>query len=144
MRFLILSVLTTILAACSHESAAAPGGAGGKPEDPLTFLSKDAGKPWTTDAHTRATIAAMAAAVSDAAGDVSPARTAALGQRLQELRDQLFAGCTMEGPAHDALHGYLGVLLPAVQAMTGTDAAAAQRARTEVAALLPRFGEFFR
>jgi hypothetical protein len=145
MRSRRLYLLFAFAVACSHEAGAAPrAGATGQPADPLAFLSKNDGQPWSADEHTRTTIAAMAAAVRDATPDPSPARTAELGKQLQELRDRLFAGCTMTGPAHDALHGYLGVLLPAVQAMTGADVAAAQQARAEVAALLPRFAEYFR
>ena len=62
---------------------------------------------------------------------------------MQELLDQLVAGCKMQGPAHDALHVYLSALMPRVGEMRGSDAAAAARARDEVARLLDRFGAYF-
>lgn len=143
-----LPLLTLLaLAACSREPstpAAPPAGRpAAAPTDLLAVVPKDAGKAWAADAHTREQIGAMAAAVQAAAGDASQQATQALGKRLQEIAGKLMAGCTMGGAAHEALHEYLGVLLPRLTAMTGPDAAAAQQARGEVAAVLGRFGEYF-
>lgn len=132
----LLLPLLLIAAGCSRTEAAAVA-------DPLAFLQLDGGKLWVADTHTKQHIAAMSAAVQASAADASPARTTALGKDLQGLGDRLMQGCTMTGPAHDALHGYLGVLLPAVQRMAGADAESARTARAEVTAVLARFGDFF-
>ena len=131
--------LAPILAApgCSRDAGAE------QAADPLAFLQLDGGKRWLADDHTRNSIAAMAAAMQAAAGDESPGRTRALGRQLQDLGDLLLQGCTMTGPAHDALHGYLGVLLPDVGRMASDDAAVAAKARAEVASVLARFGSWF-
>ena len=73
----------------------------------------------------------------------TPAGTAPLGKQLQDLGNTLIAGCTMKGPEHEALHTYLGVLLPSIQAMAGADAGAALAARKETAAILTRFPDYF-
>lgn len=111
--------------------------------DPLASMQLDGGKRWAADAHTRQSIAAMTAAMQSAARDPSPAGTTALGNQLRELGHQLIAGCTMTGPAHDALHVYLGVLLPDFHRMSGSDAEAAKLARSEAAAVLARFDHYF-
>lgn len=133
---LVLLPILLVGAACSRTHAAPS-------SDPLAFLQLDNGKRWVADDHTRQSVAAMRAAVQAAAEDASAARTTALGKELQDLGNKLVQGCTMSGPAHDALHGYLGVLLPASQRMTGADADAARLARADVAAVLARFSNYF-
>ena len=131
-------------ASCSRapeHSPAAPAGAGAA--DPLATLQLDAGKRWSSDDHTRKSVAEMLAAVKAAADDMSPGRTASLGKQLQDLGNKLIAGCTMQGREHEALHAYLGVLLPRIQITTGADAAAALAARGETAAILARFQDYF-
>ena len=78
-----------------------------------------------------------------AANDKSPAQTKALATKLQALGNELIGGCTMTGAAHEALHAYLGVLLPGFHRMAEDDAKRALSARAEVAVVLGRFGEFF-
>jgi len=147
MRFsLLLLALVPVLAgsSCSRPTEPAPAAASpARPVDPLAALQLDAGKRWASDDHTKKSIAAMSAAVQAAASDLAPAATQALGKQLQELANQLIAGCTMTGPEHDALHIYLGALLPALPAMAAADAAAALTARQQVAAILARFPDYF-
>ena len=132
-------VLLFVAVACHREVAASPGGAA----DPLAAVRLDGGKRWQADDHTRDSLAKMQAAVQAAANDKSPAKTKALATQLQGLGHELIGGCTMTGPAHDALHAYLGELLPGFQRMAGDDAGRAIQARDEVAVVLGRFGEFF-
>ena len=136
---LIFLSLVPILASpsCSRNADAA------QAPDPLAFMQLDGGKRWPVDQHTRESIAAMNAAVKAAVGDASPSRTEALGKQIQDLGERLVQGCTMTGAAHDALHGYLGVLLPAVRRMAGDDPGMASTARAEVASVLARFGTWF-
>jgi hypothetical protein len=133
-------VVLALLAAVACQRSTEPRSAAA---DPLAGLTLDAGKRWLADDHTRKGIAALRGAVRAAAADASPQATAALGKRLQDLGDQLIAGCTMAGPAHDALHHYLGILLPGIHRMTENDANAARQARQDVAVVLDRFGGFF-
>ncbi|MBX3464592.1 MAG: hypothetical protein KF830_15595 [Planctomycetes bacterium] len=111
--------------------------------DLLAGVSRNQGRRWTTDEHTRSSIAAMLAAVRASGDDPGGATTAALGQRLRELANGLIAGCRMSGPEHDALHDYLEVLLPRLAAMGGADAALAAAARQDVVAILARFQDYF-
>ena len=135
----IALLLLFVAAACHREAAASPGGAA----DPLAAVGLDGGKRWRADDHTREILAKMQAAVKAAANDVSPARTTALAKQLQGLGDELIAGCKMTGSAHDALHVYLGELLPGFQRMAADDVERAFAARAGVAAVLGRFAEFF-
>lgn len=139
-----LLLLILGVSSCSRASLApSTPGTASQQTDPLARLHKDGGKPWVADEHTRKSIAAMVTAVQAAATDQSAAATTALGKQLQILADRLIQGCTMSGPAHDALHSYLGVLLPGVGAMSGADLVEAKRARAEVPVLLARFGDYF-
>lgn len=131
--FSFLSLLAG--AACGGEPAAA--------SDPLAGVLLDAGKRWPADDHTRRSAQAMLDAVRAVPATADAEATKALGDRLQGLLEQLISGCTMQGPAHDALHIYLAALMPRVEAMHGTDSAAAARAFGEVSRILGRFGEFF-
>ncbi|HEX6810422.1 MAG TPA: hypothetical protein VF384_02260 [Planctomycetota bacterium] len=137
------AVLALVLLATGACQRATEASATAREVDPLAALQLDAGKRWISDDHTRTSLAGMRAAVQAAAGDPSRERTIALGKQLQDLGDRLVAGCTMTGPAHDALHHYLGVLLPDIHRMTGSDFEAARQARREVAAILDRFGDYF-
>lgn len=139
--FLVLA----LAGACSPDPAATPPNPAPVQvaKDPLADVVKDGGKPWSVDDHTRNHIAAMVAAVQGKAADASPAAAVALGKELRQIADKLLQGCTMQGPAHFALHGYLAVLFADLDAMGGTDAVKAQAARSEAATILARFGEFF-
>jgi len=127
-------VLALVFAASCGERAPAP--------DLLAAVPRNAGKTWEVDAHTRRVAQAMQDAVR-APPPTNAAGTRALGERLQELLQQLIAGCTMQGPAHDALHAYLGALMPRVDTMHGSDPEAASRAQREVLEILRRFGDYF-
>jgi hypothetical protein len=130
--------------ACSPDQAAPQPPAPAVPaKDPLGDVVKNGGKPWSVDEHTKKHIDAMVAAVQGKAADPSAAATEALGKELRRISGELLQGCTMQGPAHFALHGYLAVLFADMDAMVGQDPAKAQAARTEAAAILARFGEFF-
>jgi hypothetical protein len=131
------SILCCLLAlsACGRETAASA--------DPLAGLALDRGKRWPADEHTRQSMRSMLDATRRGAEKRDAAATKALGVELGALLDRLFAGCTMQGPAHAALHVYLTALMPRVEAMRGEDAAAASRARDEAAAILDRFTAYF-
>jgi hypothetical protein len=105
--------------------------------DPLATLKLDAGKKWRTDDHTRRHIALMATEVRRPTSDGS------IGIRLREQLSALTAGCTMQGPAHDALHVYLSALASQIEAMQQTNPSAAQRAHEHAAVILGRFDDYF-
>ena len=123
------------LSACGKQPSPAP--------DPLAGLTLDQGKRWVADDHTRKSAQALLEATRRRAQELDVAATKTLGGELQSLLDQLVAGCTMQGPAHSALHVFLEALMPRVQAMRGEDAKAAARSREEVVSLLSRFSTYF-
>src|SRR5690606_16676240 len=127
-----------LLAACSGGEPTSTA-----PADPLSAMTLDAGSRWQADEHTRRSVAAMAAAARRVEAQRDPATTAALAEELQQQLEGLFAGCTMQGPAHDALHVYLSALMPRVDEMLDPDPAKATQARDEVVGILARFGDYF-
>ncbi|MBZ0252471.1 MAG: hypothetical protein K8I02_03945 [Candidatus Methylomirabilis sp.] len=139
LALLLAAGILPAIAGCGETTAPKTG-----PEiDLLSGLGLDNGKRWSADEHTGRVAGEMVAAVRRAAGRNDAAATTALGNELQELLNRLVAGCTMQGPAHEALHVYLSALMPRVSTMHGGDAAAASRARAEVARLLERFADYF-
>jgi hypothetical protein len=135
-----LALAAAIAAACSGEPAAAGGAAAA---DPLAAVPKDGAKPWRVDEHTRRSAAAMLEAAAAAPAPADAAAAQALAGRLDALLAQLIAGCTLEGPGHEALHLYLGALMSRLDGLRGGEPAAAARAHQEVVAILRRFPEFF-
>lgn len=125
-----------LLAGCGdmHDSHAEH--ATGQPhaEAATTQLQLDHGAKWRLDEHTRTQFQIMQERVSSAAASKE------LGSKLQQDVDQVIAGCTMTGEAHQQLHLFLAQLLPAVTALKETgDAAAA----SQVQALLVQFPQYF-
>jgi len=112
-----------------------------KAPDPLAAVPLDHGARWRADEHTRRTFAAMLEEVQRA--ETEGIATAVLAERLQGHLNALFAGCTMEGPAHEALHSYLTVLLPRIDAMRAGNPDVAADGRTQAVAILRRFPEYF-
>lgn len=78
-------------------------------------LSLNDEEKWLMDTHTRSVLGAMQDKVL--ASDINSkteAELIELGGMLEQDLDKLIQGCTMQGGAHDALHAYLGELMPAV------------------------------
>jgi len=92
------------------------------------------GKKWPMDEHTRSMFEVMVARV-EGGGDIKK-----LGQQLQNDLDKLIQGCTMTGAAHDELHEFLMVYIPAVHetAEKGTELELSR-----VKALLAEYPKFF-
>lgn len=100
-------------------------------------LSLDGGKKWQTDEHTRSSIRRIAALVESKA-------PAELGQALSGEINRLFAGCKLEGEAHNQLHIFLSELLAHVNGLYSAEDSESRK--EEVAAitkLLAIYGEFF-
>lgn len=144
MRPLLFALLLLVPAACGNDAEggtrpAPPGDTG----DLLRGLTLDDGEKWPTDEHTRTAAAEMLRTIEASPEDLSAEELRALGERMQGQLDALIQGCTMEGPAHDALHVYLSALMPRIGTMANGEAAEARRAREEATAILRRFPEFF-
>jgi hypothetical protein len=115
-----------------HDHAAHAHAAGGQALD----IPLNDGAKWAMDDHTRA-VMAEARATLDGAKVASVADATALSATLNGQLSQLIKGCTMEGAAHEALHGFLKVYMPAVAALgqaTSVDAAQSQ---------VTQYGSFF-
>lgn len=115
------------LAACDpgHEH----GGTSPPPPATSSRLALDAGKRWKTDEATRAVFSRFHASV-DQATVASADDIRALASAMDRHMAELFAGCTMTGPAHEQLHLLLGELLPAIEAFSRATGLA--RAREEL------------
>ncbi len=73
------------------------------------------GKKWQMDEHTRNAIKNLANVLKSNEQIESIEDHKLLGEKLDEELVLLIRGCTMEGPAHDQLHVFLGEFYPAVQ-----------------------------
>ena len=101
----------------------------------------DKSKKWNMDAHTRAVFAKMAHRLEgkdlSALSSTERKRT---GAALRQDIDELVAGCTMTGDAHDALHEYLTAYIPAAEALAKSGGAAEAK---KVYQLLKQYPDFF-
>lgn len=134
---IVFAALTlAVMAGCGdmHDSHADHAAEHSHTETATTQLQLNHGAKWRLDEHTRTQFHIMHDRISAAAASKE------LGNKLQQDVDQLIAGCTMTGEAHQQLHVFLAQLLPAVTALKETgDAAAA----SQVQALLVQFPQYF-
>lgn len=99
-------------------------------------LSLNDGAKWQMDDHTRAMFLSMAEKANDAQGDIK-----ALGTALQADLDKLIKGCTMTGAAHDELHKFLVLYIPAIKNLASKGGPEHLEKVKELLALYPEFFE---
>ncbi len=75
------------------------------------------GKLWAMDKHTR-TLSKKMKQTFVSADHSSQASLNTLGKKLQTQLDELIAGCTMTGEAHDQLHIFLTKHIPTIKALS--------------------------
>ena len=92
-----------------HAQAHPSGEAGEGHEIADHGLQSHNGEKWPMDDHTRAMFTTMSGRLEGFEGDLTT-----LGTTLQGDLGELIAGCTMTGAAHDELHKFLGLYMPAV------------------------------
>lgn len=109
---------------------------GEAPPQPLPPLVLDEGRPWRLDEHARSNFASARRAAGAEPTDDAARR--ALGAELQELVRVLIEGCTMSGPAHDQLHQFLGMYVPAVDRLAASGSSADAAAVRELLELHAR------
>lgn len=117
-----LLAATLVVAGCDHAAQTIAGHSHAQHEQTgaTTTLALDNGEKWLMDEHTRNKMAEMEAAFYSA--DHSQRESLnALGVSLSKDVEELVAGCTMEGKAHDQLHVFLTDYIPAVQSMSTAD-----------------------
>lgn len=128
---LLLSALlavTLMVTGCDHATTAMEGHNHGQREqaEVATTLSLNNGEKWLMDDHTRNKMAEMEEAFHSA-DHTKRESLNALGVSLSQDVEELIAGCTMQGSAHDQLHIFLSEYIPAVQAMSTADNLATAR-----------------
>lgn len=88
-----------------------------KAEKSAHGLNLNNGKLWAMDSHTRSMSKKMSSTFINA--DHSNHKSLnALGLKLQTQLNELIAGCTMEGKAHDQLHTFLTEHIPTIKALS--------------------------
>ena len=136
---ILVATALIALAGCTHHAEGGADHGDGHAAEPAVHddhapadleLTLDDGKKWPVDDHTRASAAAMIELVNGTepfeSVDDARAMAGALDGELQEL----IAGCTMEGAAHDQLHVVLAALFPRLgELKTGEDVALRVRGR---------------
>ena len=91
----------------SHESSAHSG------EAAVSGLNLNNGERWEMDDHTRMMSSKMNKTFFDA-DHSTQASLNAVGAKLETQLDELIAGCTMDGEAHNQLHTFLTDYIPAI------------------------------
>lgn len=102
----------------------------------LQNLTLNNGKRWQMDEHTRTMSEKMEKTFFDA-DHSTQASLNALGAELETQIQELVAGCTMEGKAHDQLHVFLNDHIPTITAMVKADSL--ESARTSAIQLKGQF-----
>ena len=102
------------LAACHHNSSKEtlhqPSEMVNEQEPSTVEVPFNQGKKWRADSATRSNVAAMLQVLSDSSGAYGQ-DSKALYAALRRQIDKLVQQCTMQGPAHDALHVWLEKVL---------------------------------
>ncbi len=88
-----------------------------KVEKSVHGLSLKNGELWAMDNHTR-TLSKKMKQTFVSADHSSQASLNTLGKKLQTQLDELIAGCTMTGEAHDQLHIFLTKHIPTIKALS--------------------------
>lgn len=110
----------------------------------ISGLSLNHGQPWEMDEHTRTMLVKMEATFF-AADHSSQAGLNAAGAELKGHLDDLIAGCTMAGEAHDQLHVFMTEYIPAIELLAqAEDYAAAKDAAIKLKGYFGTYKEFFR
>lgn len=105
-------------------------------------LELDGGKPWQLDESTRRAMVDLRAALVPAPTDVEGGHR--MAGAVNATVTTLVQGCTMTGPAHDALHAFLEVLFPAIEGLEKAETlAAVGERRQRLLALVAQFGAAF-
>jgi hypothetical protein len=103
----LLLLLIVLIAACNSGVKTVDENENKKvPEDTKAVT----GKKWKADESTKKYVAGMVQLVNDSSQAI-PAKRMELYSKLQSQVDSLVKYCTMKGPDHDALHGWLETVL---------------------------------
>ena len=88
-----------------------------EPEKTSIKLVLNNGKKWQMDEHSRNAIKNLDSLLISHSSIKSIEEHQQLAEKLDEELILLIRGCTMEGPAHDQLHVFLGSFYPKVQSL---------------------------
>jgi hypothetical protein len=85
--------------------------------------------------------------MSDTFSTIDHSDLSALKLSAQELQihiAELIKGCTMTGEAHEQLHVFLSVYIPAVESLiSASDIQAGETAATKISELLQKYTDYF-
>ena len=112
-----------------------------KAKEAIVQLALNGAEKWKMDDHTRAVFAKMGEKFTNF--DLGSADEHGLKEKGKALRadiDELIAGCTMTGAAHDELHKFLTAYIPAVESLASEGQAASAK---KVHGLLQSYTGFF-
>jgi len=110
----------------------------------ISGLGLNHGQQWEMDEHTRTMLLKMEASFF-AADHSSQAGLNAAGAELKVHLDDLIAGCTMAGEAHDQLHVFMAEYVPAIELLAQAgDYAAARNAAIELKGHFGTYKKYFR
>jgi len=103
-------------------------------------LDLDGVEKWQMDEHTRTVFTKMAGRLEGKSGDDAAVWKQAAGELNDDITE-LIQGCTMEGPAHDELHKYLALYIPAVDKLAASPSAQSAGRVQELLEIYPDYFE---
>lgn len=110
----------------------------------ISGLVLNHGQQWEMDEHTRSMLVKMETTFF-AAGHSTQAGLNAAGAELNVQLDELIAGCTMAGEAHDQLHIFMSEYVPAIDLLAQARSyAAARDAAIELKGHYGTYKKYFR
>ncbi len=110
----------------------------------ISGLGLNHGQQWEMDEHTRTMLVKMEATFF-AADHSSQVGLNAAGAELKVQLDELIAGCTMAGEAHDQLHVFMSEYIPVINLLAQAgDHAIARDAAIELKGHFGTYKKYFR
>jgi hypothetical protein len=107
---------------------------------PLTHdLHLNGVEKWQMDEHTRTVFTKMTGRLEGKSGDDAAVWKQAAGELNDDITE-LIQGCTMQGPAHDELHKYLVLYIPAVDKLAASNT---KQSAERVQELLDLYPDYF-
>jgi hypothetical protein len=106
----LLIYLTVLITACSNQKSTGEQGTQPISEQAAPATEATLNAKWKADDATKKNVEAMIQLVNDSSY-ASPSQSEKLYSGLQVSIDKLVRECTMQGPAHEALHAWLEKVL---------------------------------
>ena len=136
-------LMPILVAACQQEQQAHDDHAGHEMQNAPLKLSLNDGQKWQMDEHTRNSINTLHS-IFELSEPVAVEDFNAIGKETDAEVNNLIAGCTMEGGAHEQLHLFLGAFIPKVKGLkVAENTEKAEKLYLEIDQMLLYYDKYF-